>query len=450
MKKKGYYFIGIGGIGMSALAGYLKDQGFDIWGSNIVSSTITKQLQDNDIHVFIGHDQKNITKTLLECNILKTIKSNAIPTKNIEEIELQKQGIEVQIYAQLIDSLTRKYKTIGVAGTSGKTTTTGITSKLLIDSKFNPHVIIGTKAKFLQGKGYRVGGEDSFFVLEADEYKDAFLNYHFEYLLLPAITYDHPDYFKTKHQYHLSFAKAILNTHQAVIADTNELNFLNVWKIAKKLAKSKRQALPTLIDWRKNVAIVKQYKLYFNTQFLQEDSAVTYTLGKLLGISDMQIQQSLESYQGVGRRFEHKQNIQSNGHQISIYSDYAHNPEKLQFCFQAMYDSFAKHNIVVFFQPHQYARVRALFNDFIKVLQKNIKKNTTIFVMDIYKSRDKAEDIRAVNSKMLVEKVNLENVIYSGDMTNTKQILNTTIKNCKTKSLVLLIGAGDIENILKN
>jgi len=450
MKKKGYYFIGIGGIRMSALAGYLKAQGFDIWGSDMSSSETIHQLQDHGIHVFIGHDKKNVTTILSKCTIVKAVKSYAIPPKHIEEIELQEQGIDVLFDAQFIGGLTKKYKTIGIAGTSGKTTTTGIASKLLIDSKYDPHIIIGSKAKFLQNKGYRVGGNNSLFILEADEYKDAFLNYHFEYLLLPSITYDHPDYFKTKYQYWESFAKAILNTQKTVIADIKQTNFSNIWQIAKKLAKETQKPLPTLIDWRKNLEKVKHFKLYINTQFLQEDSAVVYTLGKQLCIPATQTQQSLESYKGVWRRFEHKKDIKTNNHQISIYSDYAHNPEKLKFCLQALYDSFKKHNFIIFFQPHQYARTKAFFDSFVKVLQNNIRKNTTLFIMDIYKSRDKLEDIRAVNSQMLVSKINRDNVRYSGDTTNTRQILKTTIQNCKTQTLILIIGAGNIEDILKD
>ncbi len=182
-------------------------------------------------------------------------------------MELRKNNIPVLKYPLSLGILLNIFPTIGIAGTHGKTTTTAIVTQLLTELGEDPYALIGALFRFLDNKNYRLSTDNNikpflkskienveftrypvldinllskdilrweadsvsnkhlpFFVVEADEYKNAFLNYQFEYLLIPAIDYDHADFFKTKEEYFLSFAKAIVNTKQAVILDVNNRN----------------------------------------------------------------------------------------------------------------------------------------------------------------------------------------------------------------------------------
>ena len=291
-----------------------------------------------------------------------------------------------------------------------------------------------------------------FFVVEADEYKNAFLNYQFEYLLIPAIDYDHADFFKTKEEYFLSFAKAIVNTKQAVILDVNNRNSQKVLKIARSLS----DKLPQIIDWRDNIGEVIN-SVYIKAKFVIEDATVAYTLGKKLGYSRKEILDHIKNFNGVWRRFEIKNpsSLQNRSNPV-IVSDYAHNPQKVSYALEAL-GKFAEQykfsKVLIIFQAHQYYRLYSLEKDFIAEFSKRTKElmdlqiQWDLWITDVYGARSSAKDRKLINAKIFAKHMEENGIsnIYTSSLENTKKLYN---HNKDKYDVILLLSAGDLENIL--
>jgi UDP-N-acetylmuramate--alanine ligase len=191
-KKLKVHFIGIGGIGVSALARYYLEKGAEVSGSDLVSSEITNALKEKGAKIFIGpHD----------CSRLKleqpglVIYSPAIKEDNPELKWAKKKGIKCQSYPQALGELTKKYFTIAVCGSHGKSTVAAMIGLILTKAKLNPTVILGTKLKEFGDSNFRMG-KSKYLVIEADEYKKSFLNYWPKIIVLTTLEPDHLDYIK--------------------------------------------------------------------------------------------------------------------------------------------------------------------------------------------------------------------------------------------------------------
>src|SRR3989339_225858 len=185
------YFIGIGGIGVSALARYYLSRKDKVFGSDLAESEITKGLIKIGARVFIGkHRTKNVAK-----NTDLMIYSPAVNNDNPELKAARKLKIKCQSYPQSLGEITKGYFTIAVAGTHGKGTTTALISLILIKAGLDPTVIIGTKLKEFGDSNFRQG-KSKYLVVEADEYKSSFLNYWPKIIVLTCLDKDHLDYFK--------------------------------------------------------------------------------------------------------------------------------------------------------------------------------------------------------------------------------------------------------------
>jgi UDP-N-acetylmuramate--alanine ligase len=170
-KIKKIHFIGIGGIGVSALARYFFEKGYHVSGSDLVDSEILEELRSLGIEIYLGHKKNNLSeKTDL------VVYSNAISSDNVELQRARKLGVKTLSYPQALGKLTKKHYTIAVCGAHGKGTTTAFVSLILIKAGLDPTVIVGTKLKEFNGSNCRIG-KSKFLIVEADEYKRAFLNY---------------------------------------------------------------------------------------------------------------------------------------------------------------------------------------------------------------------------------------------------------------------------------
>ncbi len=445
------FFSGIGGVGMSALASIFKNLGFDVYGSDIKESIVTKQLAKFKIPVFIGQDPANIQK--VKPKLL--VKTNAIDDNHPEIKEAYRRNIPVLTYPQALGIITNLLPTIGITGTHGKTSTTALVSKILIDAGYDPFALIGALYSEFNNTNFRLSNMASselalqikrllndfgkvfanitpntftkdifisqkiakiknapYFVFEADEYKDAFLNHTFDYLVIVSVDYDHPDYFKTKEQYFTSFAKAILNTQKAVILDLTSENTKTVLTIAQKLAKQYCTNLPKIIDYSRYKDTVSNFNIYLRTDFLLIDATAAYALGKTLGISDAKLAKSITSYKGVWRRFEIIKPKTNDS--PCIISDYAHNPQKIYMAMQALAD-FMKQNkqkhATIIFEPHTYDRLITFENEFIDAFIRFIRNNKlyelsiVVVVADVYKARGPEIKNPKMDSKKFVRKL---------------------------------------------
>jgi len=431
-KKLKVHFIGIGGIGVSALARYYLENGYKVSGSDLVASEITNGLKKLGTKIIIGkHKAGNLPK-----NIDLVVYSPAVQSNNPEFQRAKKLKIKILSYPEALGELTKKYLTIAISGTHGKSTTTAMIGLLLVKAGFDPTVIIGTKLKEfgdsthstssgltlsnIEGSNYRVG-KSQYLVIEADEHMASFLNYWPKIIVLTNIEADHLDYYKNIGNIKKAFDEFISHLPKDGILITHK-------SIDKK-------ALPKL---KKILKLPGAHNIY--------NASLALAVARALKIPDKVSFKALSDYKGSWRRFEEK-NLTFNNKQLTIISDYGHHPTQVRVTLEATREKFSKNIIWCVYQPHQYQRTYYLFKNFVKVFkmaatQKWIDK---LIITDIYDvaGRENKKIKKKVSSQKLVKTINKSRVMY---LPNEK-ILEYLRQNLKGREVVIIMGAGDIYNL---
>lgn len=228
--KKKIHFIGIGGIGVSGLAGYYLSKGFQVSGSDLDKSAITESLEKQGAKIFYGpHKAAN-----LRLGVDLVVYTSAATPNNTELKKAKKLGIKTQTYPQALGDLTKKMFAIAVSGMHGKSTTTAMLSLVLEKAGFDPTVIVGTKIREWGNLNYRVG-KSKYLVIEADEYKAAFLNYWPKILVLTNIEEEHLDYYKDLKHIMSVFKKYVsrLGKDRVLVGNKNDANVVKIIQSAK-------------------------------------------------------------------------------------------------------------------------------------------------------------------------------------------------------------------------
>lgn len=433
------HFIGIGGIGVSALARYYLANGHKVSGSDLTSSEITDALTKIGVKVFIGnHKAKNLPK---EIDLI--IYSPAVPKTNPELKEAFK--IRVLSYPQALGELTKKYFTIAVCGSHGKSTVAAMLGLILTRARVDPTVIIGTKLKEFGDSNFRFG-KSKFLVIEADEHFASFLNYWPKVIVLTSLEKDHLDYFNNFKNYLLAFKKFILHLPKEgiLIANDDDKNIKRITN-QKLPIKNKNKIYYSLKQ--KGVEIVRKI-LKIPGEFNIVNALAALAAARSLKISDKISFKALEEYKGSWRRFEERDfNPAFSGTKLKIINDYAHHPTQVEATLRAARDRFPGKKIWCVYQPHQYQRTYYLFNDFVNAFAK--APVDKLIITDIYDvaGRENKEIKKKVSSKKLVKRImNYEsriknNIIY---IPTTGEVVNYLKKNLQGAEVVIIMGAGDI------
>lgn len=446
MNKMKIHFVGIGGIGVSALARYYlsKAKSHEVSGSDLVSSEITDQLKKIGVKVFIGPHKTLNLKLCARRDLAQlpdlVIYSPAVEADNPELKVARKLKISCQSYPQALGELTKKYWTIAVAGTHGKGTTTAMISLILIEAGFDPTVIIGTKLKEFGNSNFRKG-KSKYLVIEADEYKSSFLNYRPKIIVLTVIDKDHLDYFKTLDNIIKTFKvfAGKLPLKENLIANFDDKNSL-------KLKPKKGYSLK-----RKEAGILRRI-LKIPGDHIISDALAALTLARTLRIKDKVSFKALSRYQGAWRRFEQKQIKMSgaNGKTINLINDYAHHPTEISVTLEAVRQKYPNQRITCVFQPHQYQRTFYLFGDFVKVLAK--AEVDQLILTDIYSvsGRESPELKKKVSSGKLAEEIRKRNeqkkVMNFADNSQVSRYLK---KNLEGGEVLVIMGAGNVYDLEK-
>ena len=422
------HFIGIGGIGVSALAQYYLEKGHQVSGSDLNSSEITEFLRVKGARIYIG---PQLARTVL-ANIDLVIYSPAVQKNNPELMAAKKLGIKCQSYPEALGELTKKYFTIAVSGTHGKSTTTAMIALILIRAGLDPTVIVGTKLKEFKNSNCRVG-KSNYLVIEADEHFASFLNYWPKIIVLTNIEADHLDYYKNLQNLLKTFKEYISHSSKdgVLIFNKNDKNILEITKnyIGDTYGFSGKQNEAKKI---KNILkIPGEHNVY--------NALAALTLARVLKIPDKVTYKTLSEYKGAWRRFEIKK-LRS----ITVVSDYGHHPTEIRATVKAAREKWPKRKIWLVFQPHQHQRTFYLFKDFVMVFKKALLKHwvNKCIITDIYgvAGREKKEIRKKVNSEKLVKAINKKDAIYLPK----QKILNYLKKNLGGGEVVIIMGAGDI------
>ncbi len=457
-KKLKIHFIGIGGIGVSALAGYYMTKGHKVSGSDLVSSEITDALEKKGVKIHIG---KTVEVRLQQTDLV--VYSPAVPKDNPElkqayQIQNTKYDIRILSYPQALGELVKQHFTIAVSGTHGKSTTTAMIALILIKAGFNPTVILGTKLRKFGDSNFRMGGvpntkykilNTKYLIIEADEHMASFLNYWPKIIVLTAIEADHLDFYKNLNNILKTFEEYVshLPKDGILIANKDDKNTLQItnnreprrsrFATLRGRQKTKFYSIkrPEAEKLKKILKIPGEHNIY--------NALAALTLARTLKIPDSISFKSLSEFHGSWRRFEIiKANL--NGKKITIVSDYGHHPTKVRVTLKAAREKWPKGEIYCVYQPHQYQRTYYLFKDFVKVLRQ--APVDRLIVTDIFDvaGRENAEIKKKVNSEKLVKAIKKNSVIYLPK----EKVIDYLNKNLKGGEVVIIMGAGDIYQII--
>jgi len=426
------HFIGIGGVGMSALAKYYLSQDATVSGSDLCSSEITDELRHLGVNVIIGKDQKENLPEKIDT----VIYTAAVPKQSSELAEAKKRKIKIVVYAEAVGELTKKYKTITISGAHGKSTTTALTALVLEEGYHDPTVIVGTKIKEFGNSNFRKG-RGSYLVLEADEWNKSFLQYFPHIAVVTNIDAEHLDTYKTVHAVEKTFEKYLerVPKNGAIVANLDDSR---LEKVALKFGKK-----VTWYSLRDPAAVHVRNVLRIPGEHNVSNALAALTVGRLVGVRETDALRALGRFSGAWRRFEFKGLF--NG--AYIFDDYGHHPREIMATIAAARERFPLRRVWCVYQPHQYQRLQYLWDDFIT----SFDRADRLCFLPVYDvaGRETATAKEAVNSLKLTQELvrRGKRACHLDNFEEAKEYLASEIRQ---GDVVLIMGAGDIYQLTQN
>jgi UDP-N-acetylmuramate--alanine ligase len=438
---KNIHFIGIGGIGMSGIAEFLVKKNYSVSGSDSSLSDITERLVKFGVKIYDGHDENNLSE-----NTDLVVYTAAVKEDNPELAKARKLKIKAVKRAAMLGEIVNDMFLIAVSGTHGKTSTTAMISKVLIDCNLDPTIFVGGNIDFLEGGNSRIGN-GKYAVVEADEYDRSFLTLKPDIAIITNIDLDHTDIYRDISDLKSAFTNFLNNgkKEMKVIGYGDDRNIRDVMKSINN-----KNCITYGFGNLNEYAISESYlnesnvEFYINNDLIELsipgrhnvlNSTAAFIVGRILEIDDDCLIRNLKSFFGVNRRLELKYDKE-----IKVYDDYAHHPTEIECSFSAVKD-IAKSRIITVFQPHTYTRTRDFYDGFANAL----KDNDVVILVDLYPAREK--QIEGVSSKLIFDKLeNISNneVYYEKSFENAIEKLNSIIRENDT---IIFQGAGDITNL---
>jgi UDP-N-acetylmuramate--alanine ligase len=446
------YMVGIGGIGMSALARYYKSQGFAVMGSDSAESRNSVSLRKDAIKVKIGHKKGNLKHfgdTLPDL----VIYNRAIPADNPELIAAQTAGIRTIPYAEALGELTELFSTIAITGSHGKSTTTAFAALALIRAGLDPTVLIGTNLKEFGGKNIRIGNlaskKEKYLILEADDFGAAFWSYSPSISIITNIDREHLDFYKNLAGVKQAFLKFIERTIPggAVILNQDDENLFSLKREIAAIVRTKHLRIiwystHTSPSARRTALKIKKVLKLPGEHNLSNAMAV-YQLGRLLKLNEKKILDALGSYRGAWRRMEYRGEMKTPHTRVpvKVYDDYAHHPTEIEATLEAFREKFPHREIVCVFQPHQSKRLEMLFKEFAAAFT---GANILVLIPSyIVAGRDeKNSKFTSERLAHAIAKKHPHQKIYY--LANPRRIKKSLTKIIALPAIIIMMGAGDI------
>lgn len=436
------HLIGIGGIGMRAIANVLILQGFDVSGSDVKESVVVNHFREMGARIFIGHDAKAVE------GVDAIVISTAIPEDNPELVAAREQGITVLHRSDVVKAVVDITKGIAVAGAHGKTTTTSMLGQIFEEALLDPTIIIGGEVNYLQGNSKLGKGEHS--IVEADESDGSFLKLNPRRIVVTNIENDHMDHYKTMENLLKAFDEFIHKLPKedglAIVCGDN----INIRKLLPALDRrvitygfnEDNDYVAKDVHYEDHLLVYDIYKngFYDGRIKLQVpglhnvlNSLGAYALAQQEGIETEVIAKALIKFIGAKRRFETKGLV--NG--IWIVDDYAHHPTEINATLKAAKD-IEKHRVVCVFQPHRYTRTNLLLKEFSQAF----KEADVIVMTDIYGAGEAPiAGIDGYSIPKAIKEATGQEVHYVANADDLPAYLMTFIK---PQDLVITMGAGNI------
>ena len=420
-KYKAVHFIGIGGIGISAIARMMLLDGKNVSGSDRDRSKVTDELQKIGIKVTIGQGAQNVPEA---CDLV--VYTHALGADNPELVEAKGRGIPMLTYPQTLNLISKEKYTIAISGTHGKTTTTGMVARVLMDAGLDPTVIIGSLMKNPDGtESNFTPGKSEYLVVEADEYKKSFHNLHPKILVINNIDEDHLDFYKDLADIQDSFAEVVKKVPADGYIVTDPKN--------PHVTPTLKNAVGKVVDYTTHILVDVTLKI--PGKHNMSNAGVALAIADILNIKKETAVASLKDFGGLWRRFEFKGTTKKGA---QVYDDYAHNPQKVFATLESAHELFPDKKIVVVYQPHLYSRTKTLFKEFIKAFD---RADAVIFV-PIYPAREPFDP--TISSDMVADEIKKRGTreVHSvKDFSEAETLLKE--KYDTSDHVIFTMGAGD-------
>jgi UDP-N-acetylmuramate--alanine ligase len=419
------YMIGIGGIGMSALAQLYAVHGEEVSGSDRSEGPTIDLLRRKGIPVIIGQTADNVPK---DTDVV--VYSDAVPFDADERVRARELGIPERSYFQALGEVSAGVTTIAVAGTHGKTTTTAMLTKILVDAGHNPTAIIGSLVKDFDSNF--VEGSPDLFVVEACEYKDHVLEIDPKILVITNVEWDHTDYFLTEADFIRTFNEAARKVPAGGAIVTNPA--------LPHMQEVLQGVVAPVIDYTKEEVPELALIGDFNVQNAKAAKAAALVLAS--DLTDSQVAKSLKEFRGTWRRFEYKGETKEHAF---VFDDYAHHPTAILKTLAAARTQalIGDAPLIVVFQPHLYTRTRDLMEGFASAFS----EADEVVLAPIYAARE--DPIPGVTSEELAKLITAHGTPAKAfpSLSEIETYLET-VSNFRTR--IITMGAGDVYTIAEH
>ncbi len=446
------YFIGIKGVGMTALAQVMQARGTQVMGSDVTETFMTDTVLDNsNIKVLSPFDISNIPSKIEYVVVSGAYYIEGQAPTNPEVLEILNRNIPILTYSQALGNISKEFKsTLAVAGSHGKTTTSALLTYALQELGQNPFGVIGSVVPQFGGNA-RIGDINSkYLVVEADEYQNHFLDLTIGGLIILNVDYDHPDFFETKAIYYQAFINVIdnlpLDKPLIVNGDDENINkyiLPNIKETERNIIKFGFNSDNNItLDEANNVVIegIKYNPVHLAIAGKHNRLNALSCVGLLytLGFDINATIEVMSSFRGTQRRLEYKGST-SNG--VDIIDDYAHHPTEIMAGIQALREKYPDKKIHCVFQPHTFSRTQMLLKEFGQALS----QSDYIYILPIYASA--RESVGEVCSEDIIEYIDSPNtILYSraDDLIRDLSLIQGV------NNIIVTMGAGDVWKITRN
>lgn len=436
------HLVGIGGIGLSAIARILIARGVEVSGSDLRGSPLTDELARLGAKIFIGHHAENVGDVDL------VLTTSAAHDDNPEIIEARRRGIRVEKRYDFFPQLTAGKKTIAIAGTHGKTTTTGMIATILTNAGLDPDAIVGGMVP--EWNSNARAGDGEYFVIEADEYDRAFLGLRPNIAVVTSIELDHPDIYRDVDE--------VARAFQQFLAQVPDDGLIIGWGDAARIVALLRSDVATVRygwdagnDWRATNlepngrggtnfvvwhgdACVGKFELSIPGSHNVLNALAAMVVAHHVGVQWNVARDTLKNFRGIARRFEVKGTFGG----VTIIDDYAHHPTEVRATLAAARARYAHRTIWAVFQPHTYSRTRALLNEFAE----SFAEADHVIVTEIYAARETNE--LGMSSAQIVAQMKHRDVRWIDRLDACAEFLSSRLR---PGDVLITLGAGDVNRV---
>ncbi len=460
---KRVHVVGIGGIGVSAIAKYLKTKGVTVTGSDASESDITRELEAMGISVSAPAAPSDVPG---KADLL--IYSEAVPAENVDREAARSRGVPERSGGEFLGLLSATMKTIAIAGTNGKSTTTAMVGLILEAAGMDPTIIVGSKVPSLPLGNVRVGASE-WLVLEADEYRAKFLQYAPHVAAITNIEADHFDFYSGIDEITKAFQEfighvaksgtVILNADDAVcrndlLAPASSMTYGfngNASLLGEDLSVAGGRQRFRVRDTAGHGAILGEIVLRVPGRFNAYNALCATAVARAVGVPFDVIAATLGRFTGIWRRFERVGKVPEKvlpareADRPVVISDYGHHPTSLAGTVAAARDFFPGRRILLVFQPHQHSRTAKLFDQFAEALA----KPDVAIVSDVYAVAGREQEQTVVKSVDLVAAANRAGAqaFAGGDLKGCATMVRSHLR---PGDVVIVMGAGDVDRLARD